>query len=97
MSLARCRRLLGEIDAAEQELSSSKSCTPRTPARQAAAGGQPAGRIGARLSAGRLQRVLDAHRQHDGAFRILWPSSRHLTPKLRAFIDFLATRVFPER
>ncbi|MGX9716353.1 hypothetical protein ACWYXJ_19175 [Janthinobacterium lividum] len=40
--------------------------------------------------------MLDAHRQHDGAFRILWPSSRHLTPKLRAFIDFLATHVFPE-
>ncbi|PHV46978.1 hypothetical protein CSQ91_27525 [Janthinobacterium sp. BJB301] len=47
-------------------------------------------------AAARLQPVLDAHRQHDGAFRILWPSSRHLTPKLRAFIDFLATRVFPE-
>ena len=52
--------------------------------------------VRAALAAGRLQPVLDAHRQHDGAFRILWPSSRHLTPKLRAFIDFLATHVFPE-
>ncbi|MGK5076430.1 LysR family transcriptional regulator [Janthinobacterium sp. ZB1P44] len=52
--------------------------------------------VRAALTAGRLQPVLDAHRRHDGAFRILWPSSRHLTPKLRAFIDFLATHVFPE-
>ena len=53
--------------------------------------------VRAALAAGRLQPVLDAHRQHDGALRILWPSSRHLTPKLRAFIDFLATHVFPQR
>lgn len=48
------------------------------------------------LAAGRLHTVLETHRRHDGAFRILWPSSRHLTPKLRAFIDFLAARVFAE-
>lgn len=53
--------------------------------------------VRAALAAGRLQLVLDTHRQHDGAFRILWPSSRHLTPKLRAFIDFLAIHVFPQR
>ncbi len=52
--------------------------------------------VRAALAAGRLRPVLDAHRRHDGAFRILWPSSRHLTPKLRAFIDFLAAHVFPE-
>lgn len=52
--------------------------------------------VRAALAAGRLRPLLEAHRQHDGAFRILWPSSRHLTPKLRAFIDFLATHVFPE-
>ncbi|MGK5032857.1 LysR family transcriptional regulator [Janthinobacterium sp. MDT1-19] len=52
--------------------------------------------VRASLAAGRLQPVLDAHRQHAGAFRILWPSSRHLTPKLRAFIDFLAIHVFAE-
>ena len=52
--------------------------------------------VRAALAAGRLQSLLEGHRQHDGAFRILWPSSRHLTPKLRAFIDFLATHVFPE-
>lgn len=52
--------------------------------------------VRAALAAGRLRPLLEAHRQHDGAFRILWPSNRHLTPKLRAFIDFLAAHVFPE-
>ena len=52
--------------------------------------------VRAALAAGRLHAMLDAHRQHNGAFRILWPSSRHLTLKLRAFIDFLATHVFAE-
>ncbi|MGX9785651.1 hypothetical protein [Janthinobacterium lividum] len=93
MSLARCRRILGEIKAAEQELSSSKSCTPRTPARQAAAGRQPAHSV---LAACAHAYLRAAHRRHNGTFRILWPSSRHLAPKLRAFLDFLATHVFPE-
>ena len=53
--------------------------------------------VRAALDAGRLHSLLDTHRQHDGALLILWPSSRHLTPKLRAFIDFLATHVFPQR
>ena len=53
--------------------------------------------VRAALDAGRLHSLLDAHHQHDGALRILWPSSRHLTPKLRAFIDFLAIHVFPQR
>ncbi|WP_258002878.1 LysR substrate-binding domain-containing protein [Janthinobacterium sp. AD80] len=52
--------------------------------------------VRAALAANHLQPILETHRQHQGAFRILWPSSRHLTPKLRAFIDFLATHVFPE-
>ena len=52
--------------------------------------------VRAALDAGRLHSLLDAHHQHDGALRILWPSSRHLTPKLRACIDFLAAHVFPE-
>lgn len=42
------------------------------------------------LAAGRLRTVLEAHllpRLVD--FQVLWPSGRHLTPKLRVFIDFL--------
>ncbi len=31
-----------------------------------------------------------------GTFRILWPSSRQLSPKLRAFVDFMAGTAFPQ-
>jgi DNA-binding transcriptional LysR family regulator len=30
-----------------------------------------------------------------GPLRVLWPSSRHLAPKLRAFVDFLAANLIP--
>lgn len=46
------------------------------------------------LAAGTLVRVLARHTEHQGSFRILWPSSRHLTPKLRAFIDFMTAHLF---
>ena len=47
------------------------------------------------LAAGRLRTVLDAHlATHTVTFRVLWPSGRHLSPKLRAFIDFLSSQVF---
>jgi len=31
-----------------------------------------------------------------GTFRIMWPSGRHPTPKLRVFIDFLNAHLFPD-
>ncbi|CAI0911205.1 LysR family transcriptional regulator [Serratia entomophila] len=43
----------------------------------------------------RLQPVLGDHSRHSGSFKILWPSSKHLTPRLRAFIDFMSARLFP--
>lgn len=45
------------------------------------------------LVAGTLTSVLDEHLTNGGAFSILWPSSRHLLPKLRVFVDFLAERL----
>jgi DNA-binding transcriptional LysR family regulator len=47
------------------------------------------------LQAGTLVRVLDAHVQHSGLFRMLWPSNRYLSPKLRVFVDFMAQNLFP--
>ncbi|WP_395677086.1 LysR family transcriptional regulator [Inquilinus sp.] len=44
---------------------------------------------------GRLAVVLAGHTEHEGVFRLLWPSSRHPAPKLRVFIDFLAKHLFP--
>jgi DNA-binding transcriptional LysR family regulator len=46
------------------------------------------------LRSGSLVRILDDCRQHKGVFRAVWPSSRHLPPKTRAFIDFMAENLF---
>jgi DNA-binding transcriptional LysR family regulator len=44
---------------------------------------------------GRLAVVLADHTAHEGVFRLLWPSSRYPSPKLRVFVDFLARNLFP--
>lgn len=51
--------------------------------------------IAAHLAAGRLVQVLPEHVE-SGVFRILWPSNRHMPPRLRALIDFLGRRLFPQ-
>ncbi|MDD7972889.1 LysR family transcriptional regulator [Roseinatronobacter alkalisoli] len=48
-----------------------------------------------RLARGTLVSVLDDVVTHSGSFRILWPSSRHLSPKLRVFVDFMGENLFP--
>ena len=51
--------------------------------------------IGRQLREGLLVTVLDDYTDRSGPLRVLWPSSRHLAPKLRAFVDFLAANVIP--
>jgi DNA-binding transcriptional LysR family regulator len=51
--------------------------------------------IGRQLREGILVTVLDEYSDLSGPLRILWPSSRHLAPKLRAFVDFLAANLIP--
>jgi DNA-binding transcriptional LysR family regulator len=46
------------------------------------------------LNSGKLRTVLDDYVERTIPLRVLWPASRHWTPKLRVFIDFLAERVF---
>ena len=46
------------------------------------------------LDSGTLVPVLDAYTHHSGTFRLLWPPSRHESPKLRVFVDFMAERLF---
>lgn len=46
------------------------------------------------LQSGALVTVLDSHTEHEGVFRMLWPSSRHLSPKLQVFVDFMAQNLF---
>lgn len=46
------------------------------------------------LARGELVRVLDEHVTHLGQFSALWPSSRQLSPKVRAFVDHAAAHLF---
>lgn len=41
-----------------------------------------------------LTLVLAPHTHHRGVFRLLWPSSRHLSPKIRVFVDFMSEHLF---
>lgn len=45
------------------------------------------------LREGQLQVVLDQHVTDGGLFWLLWPSSRHMSPKLRVFVDFMCERL----
>ncbi|MCO6691479.1 MULTISPECIES: LysR substrate-binding domain-containing protein [Pseudomonas] len=46
------------------------------------------------VRAGALESLLDAHTSDQGQFWALWQSSRHLSPKIRVFVDFIAERLF---
>ena len=52
--------------------------------------------VSEQLARGTLTSVLENAIGHSGTFRILWPSSRHQAPKLRAFVDFMAANLFAE-
>jgi DNA-binding transcriptional LysR family regulator len=45
------------------------------------------------LDEGRLQRVMADQIHACGTFHLLWPSGRHVLPKLRVFIDFISARL----
>ncbi|MGA1860867.1 LysR family transcriptional regulator [Azospirillum sp. 11R-A] len=47
------------------------------------------------LADGRLQPILADHVERTGVFHVLWPASKHPSPKVRALVDFLHARVFP--
>ena len=49
------------------------------------------------IAAGRLVATLDAHVRHAGVMRALWPASRYPAPKVRAFVDYLAKNLLPQR
>ncbi len=56
---------------------------------------QPSFIVGADLQAGTLIGVLPDAVAQDGAIYAVYPHSRHLSPKVRAFVDFLAERFGP--
>lgn len=50
--------------------------------------------ISSAIRNGELIPVLDDYTVHTGTFRLLWPSSKHLSLRLRVFIDFMHTHLF---
>jgi DNA-binding transcriptional LysR family regulator len=49
------------------------------------------------IEAGKLQSVLDPYLRNVGSVQILWPPSRHLAPKVKAFVDFMAQHLLTGR
>jgi DNA-binding transcriptional LysR family regulator len=45
--------------------------------------------VGADVKAGRLETALDEYRPEEAGIQIVYPQTRHVSPKLRAFVDFL--------
>jgi len=45
------------------------------------------------IARGELQAVLQPYLRTTSKFWVLWPSSRHLSPRLRVFVDFLCARL----
>lgn len=48
------------------------------------------------IADGRLVSILDEWVTETDQFNVLWPVSRQITPKLRAFIDFMAEHLQPQ-
>jgi DNA-binding transcriptional LysR family regulator len=47
------------------------------------------------IADGRLVSLLKRHVEDDEQFNVLWPATRQVTPKLRAFVDFMAEHLKP--
>ncbi|WP_207893296.1 LysR substrate-binding domain-containing protein [Sphingomonas sp. PP-CE-1G-424] len=45
---------------------------------------------------GRLVSLLEQHVHAVDQFSVLWPASRQVAARLRAFIDFMTSRLTPE-
>ncbi len=51
--------------------------------------------VGPDLQAGALASILTPYIRHEGGVYAVYPPTRHLSPKVRAFVDFLADRFGP--
>lgn len=49
------------------------------------------------LADGTLRTVLDSHLRDTGTLQVLWPSSRHRSPKLKTFVDFMAQNLLAHK
>jgi DNA-binding transcriptional LysR family regulator len=48
------------------------------------------------VAEGRLLTVLVGHMAYVGTIRAMWPASPYVSPKLRAFVDFMAAHLIPQ-
>ena len=51
--------------------------------------------IKSQLESGKLISVLDEFNKEITTLRVVWPSGRFLSPKLRTFVDFMVDNLFP--
>jgi DNA-binding transcriptional LysR family regulator len=49
--------------------------------------------VGADIRAGRLRAVLQGYRAMEVSIYAVYPQRKHLSPKIRAFVDFLAEHI----
>lgn len=49
------------------------------------------------VATGELLPVLDKYIDHQGTFRLLWPTSKYLSPRIRAFINFMVRTLFEKK
>lgn len=54
----------------------------------------PSFAVAPKIADGKLVAVLDDFTAEAGIFRVLWPTSRYLSPKIRVFVDFMADNLF---
>ena len=57
---------------------------------------QPTFIVSEQLAAGALRAILTGYRLGETPIYAVWPPGRHVSAKLRSFVDFLATRFGPE-
>lgn len=50
--------------------------------------------VAQQIAGGKLVPIFDELTTEAGAFRVLWPTSRYLSPKIRVFVDFMAENLF---
>lgn len=53
--------------------------------------------VRSQLAAGALRSVLDDYLPAVGTLQALWPPSRHQSPKVRAFVDYMAANLLAKR
>lgn len=54
----------------------------------------PSFAVASEIAQGKLVPILDDYLADTGNFCVLWPTNRYLSPKVRAFVDYMAANLF---